>query len=116
MRAYSVALALLLGLVAINSTKQDANGCRGSINNAPVLEIEPVLTGEVKNGKSWKIDDGHGNYIYVAKVSGSAYEMGYAYGQLYGQEVMNNINGMVNYYMNQVTNLLRKYGVPELIA
>ena len=42
--------------------------------------------------------------------------MGYAYGQLYGQEVMNNINGMVNYYMNQVTNLLRKYGVPELIA
>ena len=53
--------------------------CKGVRNEMPVLEIEPQLVGEVTNGKRWLVKDGD-NFVHVAKVSGNAYEMGYALG------------------------------------
>ena len=42
--------------------------------------------------------------------------MGYALGQLYGEEIIANINGMVDYYMGQVTRFLKGYGLPDVLA
>lgn len=63
------------------------NACGGNTYNAkPVLNIEPQVIGEVKNGKAWlmKEDD---SFVYIVKVSGTPYEMGYAQGQLLGKEI-----------------------------
>ena len=78
MRSSTLVLTFLLGITSL-SLQADTSGCQGATNNnAPVLELEPVLKGEVKNGKLWKMDDGKGNYVYIAKVKGTAYEMGFA--------------------------------------
>jgi hypothetical protein len=44
--------------------------------------------------------------VYIAKVKGSPYEMGYAYGQLYGAEIAKNINNFVEYGTQKVEDLI----------
>lgn len=46
----------------------------------PLLELEPRIIRETENGTTWKMDDGTDNFLYIVKVEGSAYEMGYAQG------------------------------------
>jgi hypothetical protein len=55
------------------------DGCTGESNLSPVLEIEPQLIAQVPNGTAWKMESGS-NVVYIAKIAGSPYEMGYAYG------------------------------------
>jgi hypothetical protein len=40
--------------------------------------------------------------------------MGYAYGQLYGQEISNNLNNLRKYVKSKLADLLQKFGVPQL--
>ena len=84
MRTSTLVLGLILGLSALSAARDKPNGCSGIPNNSPVLELEAKELGKVKNGQSWKMDDGHGNFLYIAKVSGTPYEMGYAQGELFG--------------------------------
>jgi len=70
-------------LIAASAAAQVYDGCDGVSNQMPVLDIEPQLIGTVSNGQAWKMADGT-NVVYIAKISGTAYEMGYAYGQLLG--------------------------------
>ena len=78
MRTHAIALTFILCLSAVTYGSDKPNGCHGTPNNSPVLELEAKEIGKVKNGKAWKMDDGNGNFLYIAKVSGTAYEMGYA--------------------------------------
>lgn len=64
-------------------------GCNGVSNQTPVLELEPQLLGQVENGSAWLMKQ-DSNVVYIAKVSGNAYEMGYAQGQLLGKQIAAN--------------------------
>jgi len=49
--------------------------------------------------------------VYFAKLSGSPYEMGYAYGQLYGPEIANNLNNIVIYAKEKIEGMLSNFGL-----
>ena len=58
-------------------------GCTGVRNDQPILDLPAQPLKTVPNGQSWVMQEGT-NVVYLAKLSGTPYEMGYAYGQLYG--------------------------------
>lgn len=68
-------LLLVAGVVSVSAQE----GCSGKKNLSPVLDIEPKLLKTVKNGQKW-IMQNDTNVVYIAKIKGSAYEMGKAYG------------------------------------
>jgi hypothetical protein len=73
---------LLLSIAGIVNS-QSYRDCGGSKNDKPVLDLEAVPLKSVAHGDSWILQEDT-NIIYVAKLSGTAYEMGYALGELYG--------------------------------
>jgi len=56
------------------------------------------------------------NVVYIGKVKGTAYEMGYAYGQLFGDEIASVFSGLEAYGRSQVTGFLEKLGVPTSVG
>ena len=107
MRLISLAL---LSTLAVAQTPP--GGCGGVRNESPVLELpaEPLKT--VPNGQSWKMQDGN-NVVYLARLNGSAYEMGYAFGQLYGDEIQLNMQNMLLYGKTKVEELCDKLHVDD---
>jgi hypothetical protein len=77
--------SLLLATAAtlVNSKQAPPLGCTGVRNENPILVLPAQPLKTVPNGQSWVMQQGN-NVVYLAKLSGSPYEMGYAYGQLYG--------------------------------
>jgi len=106
---------LILGTIA-STVIAGPYECSGEgPNKSPVLDIKPKLTGEVKNGKSWLLKEGN-NVIYMAKLNGTAYEMGYAFGQLYGNEIADNIKGMNEYYRILLLDMfIKQYGFDDTV-
>jgi isopenicillin-N N-acyltransferase like protein len=89
-KAFAVAAVLLFVLALSASAQQTFEGCKGTINDLPLLEDSLELVQQVPNGKKYTAPyDGH--LFYVVVVNGSAYEMGYAEGQL----LKNEINAMI---------------------
>lgn len=43
------------------------------------------------------MDDGAANILYIARVSGTPYQMGHAIGELYGEQIAKNIDNLANY-------------------
>jgi hypothetical protein len=76
MKQILLGLSLLFALASANVP----SGCSGVLNTSPTLTLTPTPLRSVANGQSWKIDSGDGNVLYVAKVSGTPYEMGFALG------------------------------------
>lgn len=56
------------------------------------------------------------NVAYIARVSGTAYEMGHAQGELLGKEIQANLNNMVKYGRNYVSDFLGQFNVPTLVS
>lgn len=60
--------------------------CDYTPNTMPLIYAQPQLIERVPNGERYMIgdlEDPHKNYLYVARLKGTAYEMGKAYGQLF---------------------------------
>ena len=56
------------------------------------------------------------NLVYIAKVSGSAYDMGYALAQLYGDLIAENMNGFYEYvYESVVMFVYDEFKLPDII-
>ena len=53
------------------------------------------------------------NVVYIARVKGTAYEMGYAYGQMYGEQTQKNLENLLGYLYSKVDEFLSKFGVSE---
>ena len=107
----------LLGFIATTTVLAGPYECSGDApNESPVLEIPAVQTGEVKNGKAWLMQQGD-NVLHIAKVSGSAYEMGFALGQLYGDEISESIDFMISYYSGIIIQFLKmEFGLPDFVS
>jgi hypothetical protein len=77
-----------------------------------VLELPAQPLKQVANGQSWKMQDGN-NVVYIARINGSAYEMGYAFGQLYADEIQANMLNMLDYGKTKVEELCNKLHVDD---
>lgn len=51
--------------------------------------------------------------MYFARLNGSAYEMGYAFGQLYADEIQANMQNMLKYGITKVEELCNKLHVDD---
>ena len=63
-----------------------ALACDLNPNKMPLIQGEAKLISRVDNGEKYLIGDlkdPQGNYLYVARMKGTAYEMGKAFGQLF---------------------------------
>ena len=63
----------------------------------PLIDKNPELVGEVKNGRKFLIEDSD-YHLHVVVVKGTSYEMGFAYGKLMSDEIKNNVNNFWNHY------------------
>ncbi len=89
-------------------------GCSGQRNNAPVLELEAKPLKSVPNGESWVMQQDT-NVVYIARLQGTAYEMGYAYGQLYAQQIQENLDNLILYGKLKIEGFLSKLGLSQFI-
>lgn len=65
---------------------QLANSCSIDPNFQEIIDSSPVLMKATKNGEKFvlgDLGDPEKNYVYIANLKGSPYEMGFAYGQLF---------------------------------
>jgi hypothetical protein len=84
-------------------------------NDKPVLDLPAISLKNVTNGQSWMMQQGN-NVVYIAKLKGSAYEMGYAFGQLYGQEIQKNMENMLEYGKTKIEEIGEKFGIPDVTS
>ena len=81
--------------------------CSGSLNNKPLSTADPTLIRSTTNGKLY-LAGAPGSQVYIAHLYGTPYEMGYAHGQLFKQE-LNKIMGEVFLYLqDQADEILMK--------
>lgn len=62
-----------------------------------MLSATPSLISRVQNGEKYIWTNGTKNFVYIVKVKGTPYQMGFAYGQLMKEEVTNNIDIMLDF-------------------
>ena len=79
----SLFLAAAVVVGTVNCQAAPPVGCNGVRNESPILDLPAQPLKTVPNGQSWVMQEGT-NVVSLAKLSGTPYEMGYAYGQLYG--------------------------------
>lgn len=60
--------------------------CEGKINSIPIKTIRPVLNKTVAHGQKYTIDN-NGELLQIVNLTGNAYQMGKAYGQLMADEI-----------------------------
>jgi hypothetical protein len=110
-------LATSLVLIGTASARYDTSpymGCTGVPNDSPVLDLPASPLKTVPNGQSWKMEQ-DSNFVYIARLSGTPYEMGYAYGQLFGAEISANFANVMSYGYNKLEGILSKFGIPEVM-
>ena len=104
-----------LTVLALVNCAQTPSGCNGKRNDMPVLDLPANTLKTVANGQSWLMDDGGSNILYIAKVSGTAYEMGRAYGELFKEELQTQIKYGDRMYPSIMHDILDDYGVPQFV-
>ena len=75
--------------------------CDYNPNRLDVIDDDWSLLQEVPNGKKYLVGD-ESNYLYVAKVKGTSYEMGKAYGELFKVELADQVANFYKYVKQQV--------------
>lgn len=93
MRRVVGGLALLACLVMIaeaaqgTTIRKDPLGCTGTPNMYPIWDEQPTLLKEVPQGRLYRVDS-VSPPILVTHLWGSAYQMGYAHGQLLKEPIL----------------------------
>jgi hypothetical protein len=72
--------------------------------------LKPKILKTVANGQKWKMEF-ENNFVYIAKVRGTAYEMGKAYGELFAEELKVQFTNINYLYPDIMKNLLPNFGV-----
>ncbi len=75
---------------------QDFEGCAGSVNELPLIDVAPTLVGTVRTGEKYTYDY-DGRLFYVLVLYGSPYDMGYGQGQLMKEELSQEIPLLLEY-------------------
>ena len=108
-----MATVVIAGYATCSPTDEAPLGCGGVKNVNPVLDLPAVPLKTVSNGQSWIMQQDT-NMVYIARVKGSAYEMGYAYGELFGDKLALEFQHLVDYGRGIVVKFLTDIGVPYI--
>lgn len=78
---------------------QNYSGCTGTVNNQPVFNIQPTLINSTAHGKRFFVQDPNNSQIFahIAVLEGSAYEMGYAMGTLFHNEINESMTAFTDF-------------------
>jgi hypothetical protein len=90
-------------------------GCDGVRNESPVLDMPPKLLKTVKNGVKWLMKN-DSNVVYIAKIKGTPYEMGKAYGELFADELKTQFGNIDVLYPSIMQDLLPQFNISSEIA
>lgn len=88
--ALAVCLVILPGFTQATkntAAQKDPMGCTGSSNTFPIWDEQPTLVKEVPQGRLYRVDS-VSPPILVTHLWGSAYQMGYAHGQLLKEPIL----------------------------
>jgi len=110
MKVFATAL-----FAAIAAAQDNYPGCEDPRNELPVLDLVPAVIGTTTNGQAWKMAQGT-NVVWIARVSGTPYEMGHAQGELLGHQIAGNMQNMIQYGRSGVTDFLDNFDVPKLVS
>lgn len=111
-----ISLFLILGENKIESAYCHGQPKAGAhLNQLPFITNEPKFIKQTKNGKRYLIssDDGD-NWVHVAHIYGSAYEMGYAQGELFKDELVPFLSAIWTYMKDEIATQLDKF--PDWLA
>jgi hypothetical protein len=91
---------ILVAIFLALAFSQPYPGCPGTPNNNSAVNAKPVLLKSVTNGKKYIINDAKNPsvLVYLGVVSGTAYQMGYAMGTLFKDEIKASV-GLLNFFM-----------------
>mmetsp|Transcript_27006 Transcript_27006/g.23893 ORF Transcript_27006/g.23893 Transcript_27006/m.23893 type:complete len:290 (-) Transcript_27006:537-1406(-) len=103
MKAFTVFILVALAFAGLATDLP----CPGQPNTEPLINQEPKFVSQVTNGKRYVIENGT-NIINIGLFQGSAYEAGKAYGQLFAEEIKENLNNMVDYYDSMAKDYIRE--------
>lgn len=112
LRATVLLLLLLLVAVALSAN------CELNPNNLTLIDDQPTLVKEVPNGQKFIIgnsSDFKGSFLYIANLKGTHYEMGKAYGELFAEEIDNNLKVFYKYYAGMIYDIL-ELKIPTFLA
>lgn len=101
----------IVGTAAFACVSTRPAGCHGERNEAPVFDGPATPLKSVNNGESWLMKDGT-NFAYIAKLRGSAFEMGFAYGQLFAAELKDQLENTHYMYPAIAWGIMEDFGVP----
>lgn len=97
-------LISLVTLQALSTCPLTRNQLETIPDNAKTLMTVPngqkLLIGE--------LDDPLGNYLYIAKLKGTPYEMGKAFGQMFEKELKDQMNNFMKYYDDMLTEFVKE--------
>lgn len=62
------------------------------------------------------VDDPEGNFLYIARLKGSSYEMGKAFGQLFKEELKQQLDNFYAYYVAYLKHFIESKSIPPFIA
>ena len=74
-----------LGVPAAAGGSGPVDNCKGKVTGYAPLRADPVTQGTVPNGIMQHVERNDGSVLRVARVYGTAYEMGFANGQMTGE-------------------------------
>ena len=106
----SLAILVLAGYAVMAQ-----EGCDGVRNKSPVLDMPPKLLKTVKNGVKWLMKNDT-NIVYIAKIKGTPYEMGKAYGELFADELKTQFGNIDVLYPSIMQDLLPQFNISSEIA
>lgn len=99
---------LITALLGVLAAAQTYEGCPGERNESPVTEFEPQLIKTIHHGQLWRMETAEDN-ISLVRLWGSAYDMGFAYGELLGKEIQEQNENWVKYGEMMTATFLKNY-------
>jgi len=96
-----IRLSIFASLMLVISA-QSFKGCSDGPNQLPLIQQDPVFVAKTSHGSRYLIQDKDNatNFIHIALLDGSAYEMGYAYGSLFKEELNWSVNNFSDYIIS----------------
>jgi len=101
-------LLVLLFLCSCINIQAQISYCSGKSNTNPIQTAPPKFLAQVNNGKLYSIGQGD-DTILLLHVWGSAYQMGFANGQLLKSQITELVPGMIAHFESQVADSIDQY-------
>lgn len=105
--------AFIIVILAISALAQNNETCQGEPNMNPPINAEPQLLQSVPHGKKYIIPYLNTS-IHLGVFNGTPYQIGYANGELFKDEIKGNIDSLLQWVQQEGDDLIIKY-LPDYV-